>query len=185
MLKLKYKPELIILIILIPILAYVGWQAYNSYFKTPEVEELEKEVSPARDLSLSGVKEEPVIEITKPAVEEQPTAPQPKGTLDFTGFTERDPLKTSLPIKETIVKPKEEEKPKEKPKEITKKKEPHKEIVLPTFTVTGVVWGYSPRVIIDNSVYKIGDVVKGAKILNITNKGIHMLYEGKEFWVTR
>lgn len=170
----KYKYELIVIVILIPILAYVGWQAYNSYIKTPDVEELEKAIT-----------EEPAKPVTEPVAVQPPPPSAPKGTLDYTGFIKRDPLKSSLPIREKIEKPSPAEKPPEiKPGEIPKKEEPSKEIVPPTFKVTGIVWGYSPRAIIDNGVYKIGDIVKGAKILDITHKGIQIIYEGKEFMVT-
>lgn len=182
----KQKTELILLIILIPIFAYVGWQFYNSYFKSPskEIEELEKA---AAEEPTPPEPEQPAVQ--PPAGIELPEKPpEPKGTLDYTGFTERDPLKPSLPVKEKIEKPPEPPKPVEKPAERPAekiKKEPPKEIVLPTFTVTGIVWGKeSPRAIIDQQVYKIGDIVKGAKILEITQKGIRMIYEGKEFWVT-
>lgn len=166
----KYKSELIILILLIPILAYVGWQAYKSYFKAPDMEEFEKVAT-----------EEPVKPVAPPVAEQPPIPSAPKGTLDYKGFTKRDPLKASLPVEEKIEKPPVEGKP---PEGIPEKEEPKKIIVLPTFAVTGVTWGQSPRAIIDNSVYKIGDIVKGAKILGITNQGIQMIYEGKEFFVT-
>lgn len=182
----KQKTELFLLIILIPIFIYVGLQFYNSYFKSPtkEIEELEKV---ATEEPAPPEPEQPPA--PPPAQTEQPEKPTPpKGTLDYAGYTERDPLKPSLPVKETIEKPPEPTKPIEKPKETPAdkiKKEPPKEIILPTFTVTGVVWGKeSPRAIIDHQVYKIGDIIKGAKILEITQKGILMIYEGKEFWVT-
>lgn len=177
---LKHKAELILLIILIPILAYIIWQAYNTYFRQPgmDIEELEKagEEKPAEPAPSVSLPEQPV----------QP--PAPKGTLDYTGYTERDPLRPALPVKEKIEKPPETptliEQPKEKPAEKVKK-EPPKEIILPTFIVTGIVWGKeSPRAIIDHQVYKIGDMIKGAKILDISQKGIYMLYEGKEFLVS-
>lgn len=177
---LKHKAEIILLIILIPILAYVVWQAYNTYFKPPameDIEELEKLGTEEKEAEI------PVEEVKKPpvAVPQQPEEPSiPKGTLDYTGFTERDPLRPALPVRPKKEKPL--EKAKETPKET--KKEPPKEIILPTFTITGIVWGKaSPRAIIDNQVYKIGDTIKGAKILDITEKGIRMIYEEKEFWV--
>lgn len=174
----RLKSELILLIILIPILVYIGWQAYNTYFKPPaiEIEELEK----------AGI-EEPVIPPAEPVVKKPSPPSEPKGTLDYTGYIGRDPLKPALPVKEKVEKPPElllEKKPVGIPPE-EKKKEPPKEIVLPTFIVTGIVWGEAqPRAIIDHNVYKIGDIVKGAKILDITEKGIYMIYEGKEFWVS-
>lgn len=170
----KYKSELILLIILIPILVYIGWQAYNTYFKPPaiEIEELEK----------AGI-EEPTEPITELAIKKPAPTAEPKGVLDYTGYIKRDPLKPSLPVKEKPPEPLLEKKGEGILPE-QKKKEPPKEIVLPTFIVTGIVWGKaSPRTIIDHKVYKIGDIVKGAKILDITEKGIHMIYEEKEFWI--
>lgn len=182
----KHKTELLLLIVLIPILAYVGWQVYNTYLKPPSVdlEELEKVGTgePAEPVVPPTV-EQPVVSPPM-RVEPTPEPSVPKGTLDYTGYTERDPLKPSLPVREKIERPPELPPEKKPPKEeIKKEKEPPKEIVLPTFTVTGIVWGDSPRAIIDQQVYKIGDTVKGAKILDITEKGIKMIYEGKEFSV--
>lgn len=171
---LKHKAELILIIILIPIFAYVIWQAYNTYFKPPPMENIEE----LEKLGTEEQAEQPIV--PKPQQPEEP--PVPKGTLDHTGYTKRDPLKPTLPVREKIEKAPEVEKSREKSKEI--KKEPPKEIVLPTFTVTGIVWGReSPRAIIDHQVYKTGDTIKGAEILEITEKGIRMIYEGKEFWV--
>lgn len=166
----RVKPELILIILLIPIIAYVGWQAYNTYLKPLDIEELEKVET-----------EEP----TKPSPPvNPPSSMEPKGVLDYTGFAKRDPLKPSLPVKEKVEIPPEGRPTVEKP-EGKVEKAPPKEIVLPTFTVTGIVWGEAPpRAIIDNRVYKIGDTVKGAKILDITDKGVHMIYEGKEFFAT-
>jgi len=107
----------------------------------------------------------------------------------------RNPFKHSLPIKikkiqaeKAPVKKIEEKKPGESLLAKLPKKE-KKELVLPTFTVSGIVWGeYRPRAIIDNQVYMIGDMVNGAKILDITEKGVEMFYqeEGqhKKYWVT-
>lgn len=169
----RIKAEIIVIIILIPILAYVGWQVYNSYFKPPEIdleeleepEALEEKPAPARPL-------EPEI------------PPAPKGTLNYTGYIQRDPLEHSLPVKIKEEKPPAAKVPeREELKPVEKK--PPKEIILPKFTVTGIVWGKTnPRAIIDHKVYKIGDIIKGAKILNITQQGIQMIYEEKEFWVT-
>lgn len=167
----KVKVEIVLVIILIPILVYVGWQAYNTYLKPPpmDLEELEMP---------EEIEEKPT---RAPAPE---PAPRPKGTLDYTGYIERDPLKHSLPVK-IKKKPKVTKVPK-KAKEVSrKKKKPPKVIALPKFSVTGIVWGKpSPRAIIDNRVYKTGDVIKGAKILDITKQGIHMIYQEQEFWVT-
>lgn len=205
----KVKTELILVFILIPILGYVAWQAYNTYFKQTEMSVMENEPISIEQEKISSkefvpaiVEEKQKIEITQniPAttsneesqIEEEFQQEESKGTLDYTGFSERDPLKPSLPVPE---KPKITEmdltigqQPASTPESPETKEEtqPKKQIIFPTFTITGIVWGKaSPRAIIDNQVYKIGDTVKGAKIIDITKKGIQMTYEGEKFYVSR
>lgn len=192
----KIRIEFILVIILIPILAYVGWQIYNSYIKSPDIDIEELELQEEKDAELTDTPQQ------KPDL-------APKGTLSYTGYVERDPFKHSLPVKikkppKPKLKPKpkpkkiekkkhiideREKKPEEKPKAIKKPKEkekPSQPILLPKFNVIGIVWGEAaPRAIIDNKIYKIGDTVKGAKILEITDKGIHMIYKTKDFWINR
>lgn len=171
----KIKIEFILAVILLPILLYIGWQAYNTYLKQPPEE-------------LSVLEEETEEEKPAPHPLEKPidtvSPVSDVGTLDHTGFVERDPLFHSLPVK---IKEEEPEEGETAPRETEKEKsipEPPKEIILPTFTVTGIVWGKAdPRAIIDDKVYRTGDIIKGAKILDITEQGIRMLYEGKEFCV--
>lgn len=169
---LKHKAEIILVIILIPILAYVIWQAYNSYFRQ-------------QNMKIEELEETAQEETTQEETAVVPSEP-PIGILTGTGYAERDPLKPSLPVKEKIEKPPEPVSPAITPKEkLIKEKEPLKEIILPVFTITGIVWGKpQSRAIIDNEVHKIGDVVKGAKILDITDKGIKMIFEDKEFFVS-
>jgi len=214
----KHKSELLLIIIVIPILGYVGWQAYNTWFaspdndiaileqpvpeteivpteksapigehkKTPTIEPEEKPsfITETKTIEQKNIeKEKPVTKETIPPIET-------KGTLDFTGYTERDPLKPSLPEEEKNIEQPEEktiqpvDHPTEKPTEEII--EQPKEIIPPTFTITGIVWGnVESRVIIDNEVHKIGDIVKGATILNIAENGIQIMYEEKEFWVQK
>lgn len=183
----KYKFEILLITLLTPILTYVGWQVYTTYIKPPEIEisgETENtftETAPVVPLPEKEIKPEEKIEPIKPVEKENTKAETPpvstvsastKGTLDETGYSKRDPLKPALPVKE------------KKKETTTKTQEPPKEIIPPTFAVSGITWGeVPPRVILDNQVYKIGDVIKGATILEITDRGAHMIYEGKEFWV--
>ena len=49
----------------------------------------------------------------------------------------------------------------------------------PTLSVQGIVWGGStPQAIINDQLYGIGDVVKGAKIVMIDREGVTMDYHG-------
>lgn len=177
----KDKYVLILFILLVPILAYVGWQAYRTYIKPQgmDITELEKPVETVTvEKPAHPVK--PAEQIARTDIrrpESEPVIAELKGTLDYAGYSERDPFRPSLPIKE-----KAERRAEEVPEK--RKEEPPKEIVLPAFSIAGVVWGYNPRAIIDGEVHMIGDTVKGAKILNITKEGIHMIYEEKEFYVT-
>lgn len=181
---LKDRYSLILLILLIPILAYVGWQAYKTYIKPQDMdieqlEETETEVNiPAEPVE----QPQKPTEYTPPSSAEQPATPLAEPKPISEDSLERDPLKPSLPVKEKIEKLPEAEHIEEK--EPIKETEPEKEIVIPTFTIIGIVWGHNPRVIIDGEVHKIGDTVKGAKIIDITKQGIRMTYEGKEFWAS-
>jgi len=214
----RYILEVILTILLVPILGYVGWQAYNTYLKPPDLDleklettaEEEKKSETAaitvskkatltkiNDLTqnIKKVSEDRLNTVLKETVEQE-TQKEPG---------QRNPYNHSLPIKVKKEQPqkqqpvkkilsKEEEKKKKlkelKPTKATEKpKEPPKEIILPTFEVSGIVWGkYQPRAIIDNQVHSVGDDVKGAKILDITKTGILMVVEQedqrKEFWVT-
>lgn len=85
----------------------------------------------------------------------------------------RDPFKSQLPT--------------EKPVEIAPVVESDKEkvIVLPNFTVQGMIWD-SPRplAIIDNKVLKIGDIIQEAKVIHISKNGIDLIYQGKLFTIS-
>ena len=56
-------------------------------------------------------------------------------------------------------------------------------VTLPSLTIQGIVWGGNfPRAIIDRQVVTKGDVLpEGIEILDISEKGIKMLYRGKIF----
>ena len=97
-----------------------------------------------------------------------------KEKVSYAAENLRDPFKSYLPVEEEVpsVLPGEEE------------VQPEEEIILPTFTVQGVIWGSSlPQAIIDDTVVKIGDVIEGARITNITRDNIELNYQGKDFVV--
>ena len=181
----KVKIEVILILVLIPVIGYVGTQAYNTYIKKPNIDITQLDEQPATSKDNNTNKSsfnEKISSVTTAVIENIKNA-------------ERNPFKHSLPV--TVKKDTPKEKTPEKTlkqspkpyikkdvkKDIGKDIEKTKQIVLPTFSVSGIVWGTTPRAIIDSKVYKVTDVIKGAKILNITKEGILMLYEGKEFWV--
>ena len=85
--------------------------------------------------------------------------------VDYTGAQYRDPLELPMqlrtPIKavaEAAVGP-------------TSKIE--REIVLPTFTIQGMVWGgVKPQALINEGLCEKGDIIKGAEIADITKEGV-------------
>ncbi|MCX5699033.1 MAG: hypothetical protein NTX01_05005 [Candidatus Omnitrophica bacterium] len=53
------------------------------------------------------------------------------------------------------------------------------ELDLGKLQVQGIIWGVpTPQVIINNKVYKIGDLIEGAEILSIEKKGIGLSFNG-------
>ncbi len=75
------------------------------------------------------------------------------------------------------------------PMEVEKKKESGKETgESETFNpstpliVQGVVWGGAmPQAIINNKVFNIGDVIEGAKVIEINKKGVILLYKDRTY----
>ncbi|MFA5090010.1 MAG: hypothetical protein WC510_03100 [Candidatus Omnitrophota bacterium] len=72
------------------------------------------------------------------------------------------------------------------PMEVEKKKGPGKE--AETFNpstaliVQGVVWGEPmPQAIINNRVINMGDVIEGAKVIDISKKGVVLLYKDRKY----
>lgn len=56
------------------------------------------------------------------------------------------------------------------------------EVALPDFVIQGMVWSSdNPQAIIDGQVLRIGDEIKGAKILSISKEGVKFLFRGKIF----
>ena len=98
--------------------------------------------------------------------------PLPKGALD-TEYTllEKDPLKDFFQLylynTRTI-----------KSEEI--------EISLPELTIEGIIWHSDmPQAIVDGSVVRIGDIVKGVEIVGIEKKGIIVSYNGEKVLIER
>lgn len=60
-----------------------------------------------------------------------------------------------------------------------------KEKALPSLTVQGIIWGGSfPQAIINGKVVKIGDVIEGVDIVNISKEGVTVLFAGVEHKLT-
>ena len=88
--------------------------------------------------------------------------------VEYTGRDYRNPLK--IPVGLT------------KPIEVSEKEE--RRIILPVFSVQGMVWGNNrPQAIINGEVFEEGDVVQEAEIIVIDKQGITFLYQGKKFIV--
>ena len=57
-----------------------------------------------------------------------------------------------------------------------------KSITLPSLVIQGVVWGSeTPQAIINNKVVKPGDTIENVHIVDITKKGIDVMFEGRQF----
>jgi type II secretory pathway component PulC len=55
----------------------------------------------------------------------------------------------------------------------------------PTLTVQGLIWGSNmPQAIINNKVVKIGDIIEGARIVEIDKEGVEVSYKGRSFTLT-
>lgn len=51
---------------------------------------------------------------------------------------------------------------------------------LPSLTIQGLVWGGRfPQAIINNKVLKVGDIIEGAQVINISKDGVSLLFDGK------
>jgi hypothetical protein len=56
---------------------------------------------------------------------------------------------------------------------------------LPSLNIQGIIWGSElPQAIINNQVVKIGDVVQGARIVDISQAGITVFYNGRQQLIT-
>ena len=178
--NLKFKKEFLLIIIAGTIFVYTCFQAYRSYFH-PYITNIE-----ASEKSTIQTPSKQIFEIAKTDNKEESTPQQT--------HISRDPLKPTLPVIIQII---EEPMPEPEPQlwlesehietpELQEEQEetiPAEPIILPTFAVSGIVWGQaSPRAIIDGEVYRIGDTIKGALILNIDNNGVYMTYRGQKFF---
>ncbi|MFQ5680607.1 MAG: hypothetical protein ACE5GG_00920 [Candidatus Omnitrophota bacterium] len=64
------------------------------------------------------------------------------------------------------------------------KRQPAENIILPNFSLEGIVWGGGfPQVIIDGLVLKEGEKIEGAEVLEITKSKVKMLYKNKIFFL--
>lgn len=86
---------------------------------------------------------------------------------NYAGVGMRDPFESQIP----------EVKPEKTPE---KTAPPEKVKPPPVITVESIVAGGPvPQVIIEGKILRIGDVIKGAAIKNITKDGLEILFEGK------
>ncbi len=96
-----------------------------------------------------------------------------RALLIYDSMSFRDPFEPTLPI--DLMQPEKVD----NQQKVTVREE---QIVPPTFSVQGVIWGGDiPLAIIDNSVVKIGDVVKDASIVDIKKEKIEFVYKGRYF----
>ena len=60
------------------------------------------------------------------------------------------------------------------------------EIVPPSVVIQGIIWGGKvPQAIIDNTVVKVGDTIKGdIRILNISKDGVAVFYNNQRFMLS-
>ena len=85
----------------------------------------------------------------------------------------RTPIKPVKPVIETTLEPVLEE---------VKEVEIEKEIVLPTFTIQGMVWGgIKPQALINGQLCEKGDTIRGAEITDINKEGVTFVYKDKKF----
>jgi len=59
-------------------------------------------------------------------------------------------------------------------------------VVPPPLKLQGIIWGTDrPQVIINGTVLDKGDVIGGAKIIEIKKEGIDFIYKDRCFWIDR
>ncbi|MCU0652337.1 MAG: general secretion pathway protein GspB [Candidatus Omnitrophica bacterium] len=57
-----------------------------------------------------------------------------------------------------------------------------KAVMLPNLVIQGVIWGSDiPQAIINNKVVKRGDTIDNVHIVDISKKGIDIMFEGRQF----
>jgi len=84
-------------------------------------------------------------------------------------------------LKDPFQPPREEKKPEEEPKtEITPEVIP--EIPLPSLEIQGLVWGGNlAQAIINKKIIRIGDMIEGARIIDINKEGIIISFNKREY----
>jgi len=91
-----------------------------------------------------------------------------RNKVEFPDEIFKDPFKSVLPeIQKTATVVQEEYK---------------EEVALPVVNIQGLIWGgKEPLAIINNKVYKVGDLIEDIKIINIEKEGVSVIYRGKNF----
>lgn len=57
-------------------------------------------------------------------------------------------------------------------------------VKLPNLTVQGMIWDSNvPQAILNNKIFKIGDIIEGAKIITIDQTGVSLVFRKKTFKV--
>ncbi len=96
--------------------------------------------------------------------------------VDYTGAQYRDPLELPIELRTPI------KSVAETAIEKGRKIEKEEEIVLPAFTVQGMVWGgVRPQALINEGLCEKGDIIKDAEIADITKEGVTLIYKNKKF----
>lgn len=94
----------------------------------------------------------------------------PRPVMEYGSDSLRDPFKKYLV--------------KDEPKEISQENagETEPKLDLDKFKVQGIIWGVkTPQAIINNNVFKIGDLIEGAEILSIEKQGVTLRFNGRIF----
>lgn len=152
----KLQKEIIIVFALISLWGYL-WVNVPKWTETKKLTQPEKELEIASEGNFISKIQQRKQEI-----------------VEYSAFSERDPLKASFYVDEEFIRPGLfPQSPRIEQKAVKQ---------LPPMTVQGVVWGTDrSSAIINDQVVKEGDVISGAKITEISSKGVNLFYEGNEF----
>ena len=163
------------IIVLLCILAVSLWWGLNSAGLIKLPAKAASTPSPAAPAAIPPAVREVQDTATSPVQPEagaRPPRATPRERPTYTAGALRDPFQSLLPggPKKFEVRPSQE------PGRVTASGEAG----LPTLTIQGLIWGGpKPKAIIDNEVYGVGDVVRGATITAIGPEGITLELQGR------